>query len=391
MKVRLGDIRPNPFRDLTHYRIDEDKVNALVNSIQSTTFWSETVLVREVEGTIEQAFGHHRIEAARRALGENSEVEVTLRDLSDADMLRMMAEENLREWKHDLSVQIQTVQAVIDAAESGRITLPEPNGPGGRPSEFSGSGKPQAKAVSTFLGGNWTFQRVSEIARHLDYFGEDAASELDGVAPSTAAEIVQSAEVQAKQAGLTGEAKKKAVRETTLDYASRIKSGEKYVLDKARVAAGKQPKHDARLRDDPVHGLLEDALRDPEQRRQVLESLTEEERWSLSNEVTEMYMKPLREDHARRKAIAEEQYEDPRKWIRGKASLAIAKAVMGVQDFIDIVRSERQWKDDERTMLNQRLDRVQEFVDAARVAIDNPEGVDWDSALAKLNEEEEVK
>lgn len=96
-KVRLGDVRHNPFRRFDEFPLIEKKVAALQNSIQETGFW-DNVLGRVVEGGVEIAYGHHRIEAAKRVYGEDHEIGITIRELSDIEMLRVMGLENSEDW-----------------------------------------------------------------------------------------------------------------------------------------------------------------------------------------------------------------------------------------------------------------------------------------------------
>lgn len=96
-KIRLGDVRHNPFRRFEEFPLIEKKVVALQNSIRETGFW-DNVLGRVVDNGVEIAYGHHRIEAARREYGDDHEIGVTIRELSDIEMLRVMGLENSEDW-----------------------------------------------------------------------------------------------------------------------------------------------------------------------------------------------------------------------------------------------------------------------------------------------------
>ena len=91
VNVPIADIDPNPHRDLSTYPWIERKVEMLKRSIEGVGFW-EGVIVRLKGKRVECAFGHHRIEAARR-LGIDK-IPVIVRDLSDEEMLRFMGREN---------------------------------------------------------------------------------------------------------------------------------------------------------------------------------------------------------------------------------------------------------------------------------------------------------
>jgi len=100
MKVRLGDLKPNPFRNYDDYPLNQTTVDLLVQSITKTCFW-DNILVRQnktelnPKGEFQLAYGHHRMTAATQVLGVDHIVDIPVKDLSDDDMLRIQGEENL--------------------------------------------------------------------------------------------------------------------------------------------------------------------------------------------------------------------------------------------------------------------------------------------------------
>ena len=91
MKIAVSKIRANPFRRIASYPIDKAKVEALKTSIRETEFW-DNILLREKPGKpglYELAYGHHRLQALKE-LGI-AEIDVPVKDLDDATMLRIMA------------------------------------------------------------------------------------------------------------------------------------------------------------------------------------------------------------------------------------------------------------------------------------------------------------
>lgn len=92
--ARLSDVLPNPYRNLDDYPIDQAKCEQLAHSINETGFWLGIRARRNNAGQLEIAFGHHRIAAAKFALGENHEAQFEVGEFSDLEMLRMMAHEN---------------------------------------------------------------------------------------------------------------------------------------------------------------------------------------------------------------------------------------------------------------------------------------------------------
>jgi ParB-like chromosome segregation protein Spo0J len=124
-KVLIRKLRPNPFRRLKEYPILQDKVELLKESIETTGFWSNIVGRPASDGDgVELAYGHHRAEALRQLYGPAGIVQIVVKSLTNDDMLRMMARENMEEWRSDAWVEMETVRATIEAAARGEITLP---------------------------------------------------------------------------------------------------------------------------------------------------------------------------------------------------------------------------------------------------------------------------
>lgn len=107
MKIKVKDLKPNPYRQMDKYPIDRAKVEALKTSIKEKTFW-DNLLVRKVGNKYQLAYGHHRW-IALKELGIK-EADLPVRDISDAVMLQIMAEENLN-WNTTPEVINQTVES----------------------------------------------------------------------------------------------------------------------------------------------------------------------------------------------------------------------------------------------------------------------------------------
>src|SRR5262249_27245605 len=95
--INVSDVVANPFRHIDRYPISEDKIAALVASMNRTGFWPN-VLCRHVNGKYQLAYGHHRWIAYERKYGRDGTIDLIVKDLSDEVMLRVMADENMREW-----------------------------------------------------------------------------------------------------------------------------------------------------------------------------------------------------------------------------------------------------------------------------------------------------
>lgn len=150
MKVKVKDLRANPFRQIDKYPIIYDKVEKLKNSIAETSFW-DNILARPRDDVFEIAYGHHRLKAIRE-LGIE-EVDIPVRDLDDKTMIKVMANENMEDWEPDTKVINETVRVVRDF--------------------LAGLAGPQSERVTStdiqsFLGDNWSLKRVKQALASLD-------------------------------------------------------------------------------------------------------------------------------------------------------------------------------------------------------------------------------
>lgn len=126
MKIKLKHINPNPFRHIENYPIQKEKVAALRESIGETGFW-DNIVARQNNGSIEIAYGHHRMEALRQEFNGNHEIDLIIRDLDDSHMLKIMARENMEEWGTSAWIEMETVKAVVEAFGEGKIQLQKPS------------------------------------------------------------------------------------------------------------------------------------------------------------------------------------------------------------------------------------------------------------------------
>jgi hypothetical protein len=152
MKIAVAALRSNPFRHLERYPINREKIEALKASISTTTFW-DNLLARPAPAepdAFELAFGHHRWTALQE-LGIEF-VDIPVRDLSDTDMARIMAHENMTEWAHSAAVEHETVRALVEGFAAGRLKLPPVNSKEGGTVRFAPSFVPRGRSSSAAAG-----------------------------------------------------------------------------------------------------------------------------------------------------------------------------------------------------------------------------------------------
>jgi len=127
MKYQLKDVRPNPFRRSEKYPILKEKVEELVESIETTGFW-ENIVGREVDGKLQVAYGHHRLEALKKVYPLTQEFDWRVRKLSDGTMVQMMARENSEAYKQNADVLLESIRATVDALAKGQIEIGKESG-----------------------------------------------------------------------------------------------------------------------------------------------------------------------------------------------------------------------------------------------------------------------
>jgi DNA repair photolyase len=152
MKIKIKDLNPNPYRNIKSYPVEEEKVKALMASIEQTGFW-DNILARQVDGEIQIAYGHHRLEALKRLKDPEEEVDIPVKYLDDVTMVKIMANENLENWAPTPSIIDETVRTTREFL----IKNPEEIEKLG----FRGSTEPPGKRViSAFLGTGWSEAKV---------------------------------------------------------------------------------------------------------------------------------------------------------------------------------------------------------------------------------------
>lgn len=187
MKIKVADLEPNPFRQIGKYPIDKRKLESLKLSISETSFW-DNVLCRRHGKKYEIAYGHHRLEALKE-LGIE-EVDIPVKNLSNAQMIRIMAEENL-EWLTSPKVIYQTVITVkefLDGELAKYKTWEESRSNKTIRGLFKSENEwstPKGKGVGQttilkFLGGNWKQGKI-QAACKANQMMKDKKLDMDAV------------------------------------------------------------------------------------------------------------------------------------------------------------------------------------------------------------------
>ena len=186
MKINVKDLLPNPYRHMKRYPLDLEKVKRLKVSINETSFW-DNILARPhptKKGKYQIAYGHHRLIALREL--KIVEVDIPVRELSDAIMVQIMANENL-EWNTSPAVINQTVltaKEFLDKELAKYETWEEANVNKSINVLFASNRQFQQckqegvgqTTILKFLGGNWKQWMIQEA---LDTVKQDKEGVID--------------------------------------------------------------------------------------------------------------------------------------------------------------------------------------------------------------------
>jgi hypothetical protein len=119
VNVNLWEVKPNPYRHLDEYTLIPEKVEKLVESIKNTHLWANMIGRKSADGEIEIAYGHHRLAAAKVVWKNDIDktIPIHIQNLSDDDMLIIMADENSEDWANSVQHRRLSVTSARDRIE----------------------------------------------------------------------------------------------------------------------------------------------------------------------------------------------------------------------------------------------------------------------------------
>jgi len=168
VKVKLKDLKPNPFRNFELYPINQEKVKGLETSIKETGFWAN-ILCRKKDGDIQIAYGHHRLEALRNIQPPDTEINVIVQDISNERMIKIKGNENDEIYNCLPAAVDEQVKSVKEFLENNRDKAREVLSSEGSEVKRVRTGAPM---IAKFLGENWKVTRVEESLSRLNMIEE---------------------------------------------------------------------------------------------------------------------------------------------------------------------------------------------------------------------------
>jgi hypothetical protein len=198
MQVKVSKIMPNPFRDLENYPVLQSEIEKKKASINKTGFW-DNVMAREhpdKKGYFQLAYGHTRIEAVKAL--EIKEINLIVKEISDADMIHILADENkeddddpsrvnetvsvVRKYLNDELSKYDTYEeyerAFISKRTSIDLSIPKSKTRNATWNRIKDKGI-GAETIRDFLGNDWSQSMISEALATL----RDAEPSDDGEEP----------------------------------------------------------------------------------------------------------------------------------------------------------------------------------------------------------------
>ena len=216
MDTSPASVDANPHRILGDYPCDEKKIDALRRSYDEVGMWPGGVVARKVGNRYQIAFGHHRVEAARRCQHENCRLDLQEQERR-TNMLGYMGRENMEDYNANFMVMLETWEAALkfsrvawkksqptDIARKLGWTINKRPGKEYKASELNDTASACADAVELISGGHITREALAGLSVR-------AAREICGEASKTIRQIDSSGRLAGSTAKDIAAAKKRVV------------------------------------------------------------------------------------------------------------------------------------------------------------------------------------
>jgi hypothetical protein len=109
MKLQLSQLQPNPFKkEINNGKLNETQIDAIRANLKELGLMG-SLPVFQKDGQYFLISGHHRVEALKREFGKQYQIEVTIHDYSEDNILRGMIVENLSQRGNDFREELENV------------------------------------------------------------------------------------------------------------------------------------------------------------------------------------------------------------------------------------------------------------------------------------------
>jgi hypothetical protein len=112
MKIKISELNPNPFKkDINEGKIKKEIVKKIKSNIKELGLMGSLPIFKK-EKKYYLVAGHHRLQALKETFGNSFEVEVTLHNYSNENILRGMVVENLSQRGNELMEVTENLNAI---------------------------------------------------------------------------------------------------------------------------------------------------------------------------------------------------------------------------------------------------------------------------------------
>ncbi len=112
MKIKVGELKPNPYKAFVEEgKLNQEQVERLKASEEELGMMTSIPVVKRGKD-YHLVSHHHRVEALKQKYGKDYEVEVTVHDYTDEQLMRGMVVENLTQRAGDFREELQNLTAI---------------------------------------------------------------------------------------------------------------------------------------------------------------------------------------------------------------------------------------------------------------------------------------
>ena len=114
MKLKLKQLNPNPFKkQIDGGKLNKEQIAKLKSSIKELGLMGSIPVVK-IKNKYHLISHHHRLQALKEVYGKEKEIEITIHNYSNDDLLRGMVMENLTQRNDEFKEVVQNLKCVRD-------------------------------------------------------------------------------------------------------------------------------------------------------------------------------------------------------------------------------------------------------------------------------------
>lgn len=158
MKLKLIELNPNPFKaDINDGKLNEEQIEKITANLDELGLMGSIPVVK-IGGKYCLVHSHHRVEALKRKFGKDYQVEVTIHNYNEEQLLKGMVIENLTQRKNHIREEIENFVAVKKFLEKHVRISDKPR------NQFERDGTIGARQIAEFLNGKKEDGVISKTA-----------------------------------------------------------------------------------------------------------------------------------------------------------------------------------------------------------------------------------